>query len=201
MFVIEAPEQASAPLVSMRSSHVAATERVAFEALFHEHSDGLTGFLYRRLRNREDAEDALMETFFKAWRARSTFRGETGQKQWLYGIAGRVAIDAMRRGTRRAAEIPTDLEQTEIADTYGDRVQDPSCLLMESERRAEIREAMHRLKPEQRELLQLHYFDGYQYDEISSALGIPYTKVRGRLHRIRQLIQRDLVHRYGHSQA
>src|SRR4051812_31244401 len=76
----------------------------SFEVLFRQHQDRLQSFLLRRLRSREDAEDALMQTFYQAWRARERFRGETSVKQWLYGIAGRVSIDFLR-GRRRVERL------------------------------------------------------------------------------------------------
>src|SRR5688500_11607267 len=71
-------------------------DRAAFEALFRRHRDGLQGYLYRKLRSQEDAEDATALTFSKAWRARASFRGATSGKAWLYQIATNVALDFLR---------------------------------------------------------------------------------------------------------
>jgi len=176
----------------------------AFEALFRQHRDGLRSFLFRKLRSYEDAEDAVAQTFYKAWRARFTFRGQVCEKQWLYGIAARVAIDIVRGRRRRGVEEPLDLERhagaTSVSAPGGrDEESDPAALFLDREHRGSTSEAIHqafrRLTPEQRRLLELYYFDGYKYEEISELLGVPYTCLRGRLHTIRQLLRRDLVDR------
>lgn len=164
-----------------------------FEQLFRQYRDGLQSFLMRNLRNREDAEDVLMQTFLKAWRNRETFRGVVSEKQWLYGIASRVAIDLYRARSRRPVERVDDLGDGEPKALNGEGPRNPAEIVLESERRHEIREVVSRLAPDQRQLVELHYFDGYRYDEISELLGIPTTKVRGRLHRIRKLIHHELA--------
>lgn len=164
-----------------------------FEQLFRKYRDGLQSFLLRNLRNREDAEDVLMQTFLKAWRNRDSFRGVVTEKQWLYGIASRVAIDLYRSRSRRPVESMDDLGEFEPKALNGEPPRNPAEIVLESERRHEIREVVSRLAPDQRQLVELHYFDGYRYDEISELLGIPTTKVRGRLHRIRKLIHHELA--------
>lgn len=163
-----------------------------FEQLFRKYRDGLQSFLMRNLRSREDAEDVLMQTFLKAWRNRESFRGAVSEKQWLYGIASRVAIDLYRSRSRRPVEPMDDLGDVEPKSVNGEGPRNPAEIVLESERRHEIRQVVSRLAPDQRQLVELHYFDGYRYDEISRLLGIPTTKVRGRLHRIRKLIHHEL---------
>jgi RNA polymerase sigma-70 factor (ECF subfamily) len=86
----------------------AAGDSSAFSDLFQRHRSGLEGFLYRKLRSREEAEDAVTVTFAKAWRAREAFRGNASGKAWLYQIATRVALDILRRRRRRPAEQELD---------------------------------------------------------------------------------------------
>jgi RNA polymerase sigma-70 factor, ECF subfamily len=167
--------------------------KAAFDLLFRENREGLLHFLLRRLRSREDAEDALMQAFYKAWRARDGFRGEATAKQWLYGIASRVAIDILRIRSRHPVQALADIGELEAVDAYDEPSWDPIDTLLASERRAEIHEAIQRLAPEQRRLLHLYYFEGRCYEEIRAVLGLPYTQIRGRLHRIRRRIYQDLI--------
>jgi RNA polymerase sigma-70 factor, ECF subfamily len=173
-------------------------EQAAFDTAFRQHRDRLLAYLYTRLGCQEDAEDALVVTFHHAWRARDTFRGEASDKTWLYRIATRVALDLLRRRGRHARHTVSTGE-TLLGESWSAEAADPAEALLSSEGAAEtrraVRQAMGRLSPEEQRLLQLYYFDGYKYEEISSLLGIPYTKVRGRLHRIRHLIRRDLRER------
>jgi RNA polymerase sigma-70 factor (ECF subfamily) len=172
--------------------------RAVFEALFQRHREELHWFLYRKLRNAEDAEDAVSVTFFKAWRAWSGFRGEASYRNWLYQIGNRVVLDVLRARRARPVEHPL-LEGHPEVTGLPDGSPDPAENVLEEERVSELQSAVHRavdrLSPVERRLLSLYYFEGYKYEEISSLLGIPYTKVRGRLHRIRQTLRRDLTDR------
>ncbi len=169
---------------------------VDFERFFHRNSDALRGFLFRRLRSHEDVEDALSLTFAKAWNARDSFRGEASARTWVYQIAGRVAIDRLRLGRRRVHEVELDALPVEALDQFVDPVADPAPQIAESQRAAAVRAALGHalagLSEDDRRLVRMHYFDERGYEEISRALGITRSQVKGRLHRIRGRLRRLL---------
>ena len=171
----------------------------AFSCLFRRHRVGLEGFLYRKLRSREEAEDAVTLTFAKAWRARESFNGLSG-KAWLYQIATRVALDVLRQRHRRPVEQELDGMAAEALDGLESTAVDPAEMALERQSAAEtgrvVTHALHQLPAEERRLLFLFYFDGYNYSEISGLLGVTQSQVRGRLHRIRQRVRRELVERH-----
>jgi RNA polymerase sigma-70 factor (TIGR02960 family) len=88
-----------------------ATE-AAFEGLAEPHRRELHVHCYRMLASFDEAEDAVQETFLRAWRARDTFDGSSLFRAWLYKIATNVCLDAIRRDSRRLsamhsfAEVP-----------------------------------------------------------------------------------------------
>jgi RNA polymerase sigma-70 factor, ECF subfamily len=165
----------------------------AFEAILREHGRSLRAYLVGRLHCPEDVEDALMHTVYKAWRARQSFRGEVPDKTWLFRIALRVAIDMRRVSSRRRAEPVGGLSEIDVLAGCPESPLTPEGALVEAGEFAELHEAIARLAPEQRLLVQLHYFDGREYTEISSLLGIPVSSVRGRLHRVRALLRDRLT--------
>jgi RNA polymerase sigma-70 factor (ECF subfamily) len=171
----------------------------AFTTLFQRHRDGLQGFLFRKLRSHEDAEDAVTLTFCNAWRARASFRGASSGKAWLYRIATRVALDMLRSRRRRAHEEELDARSPETLNVVDPEPLDPIDLILRSEHvdgtRAVVEDAMRRLPAEERRLLELFYFDGFCYEDVADMVGISRSQVRGRLHRIRTRIKRDLVNR------
>ena len=173
----------------------------AFQKLFDRHRDGLQGFLFRKLRSYEDAEDAVTLTFCNAWRARHSFRGNASGKAWLYRIATHVALDMLRARRRRPAEQELDLLQPDLIQACEEQEEpiDPETIVLGAERvagtRMAVSSAMDRLPADERKLLHMFYFDGYDYDQISSLLGISRSQVRGRLHRIRGRVRRDLIDR------
>ena len=79
-----------------------------FDAAVERHRRELHVHCYRMLGSFEEAEDAIQETFLRAWRARETLAGESGRRAWLYKIATNVCLDMLRRFKREVpkAEVP-----------------------------------------------------------------------------------------------
>ena len=73
----------------------------AFAALTERYRRELHVHCYRMLASFDEAEDAVQETFLRAWRARETFDGGSLVRAWLYRIATNVCLDALRRSARR----------------------------------------------------------------------------------------------------
>lgn len=74
----------------------------------------LTGYCYRMLASVFDAEDAVQDTFARAWKSAEKFEGRSSVRSWLYRIATNVCLDALN-GTQRRAR-PVDMGPAQAAD-------------------------------------------------------------------------------------
>jgi RNA polymerase sigma factor (sigma-70 family) len=77
------------------------------ERELEEHRAELTGYCYRMLGSPFEAEDAVQDTFIRAWRALDRFEGRAALRSWLYRIATNVCLDMLHGRERRAT--PMDL--------------------------------------------------------------------------------------------
>jgi len=123
------------------------------------------------LHDRTMAEDAVQETFIKAYRNLSSFRGECSVKTWLTRIAVNTCRDMRRAAWFRFVDRRISQEEMEalVQDARDD---DESSLLAG---------AILRLPVKQREVVLLYYDQGMTMSEISQTLGISVSSVYGRL--------------------
>ena len=138
------------------------------------------------VRNEQDAEDIVQESFLKAFKAQASFRG-TEAKTWMLSIVRNTAMDFRRRDKSRIA-VPLGEEAYEPKDG----APDPESVLLNQSRREQVRHAISHLEPEFREVIVLREMEGLSYKEIASALEIPMGTVMSRLSRARNLLLVEL---------
>src|SRR6266498_153847 len=95
----------------------------AFSDLTEGHRRELHVHCYRMLASFDEAEDAVQETFLRAWRGRDNFDGSSLFRAWLYRIATNVCLDTLRRSSRRLTTMHTFAEVPWL-QPYPDRLLD-----------------------------------------------------------------------------
>jgi RNA polymerase sigma-70 factor (TIGR02960 family) len=104
-----------------------AGEAGAFDTLAERHRRELHVHCYRMLASFDDAEDAVQETFLRAWRGRDSFEGRAKLRSWLYRIATNVCLDALRRRAHRATTVTGSDPEVPWLQPYPDRLLDEAA--------------------------------------------------------------------------
>jgi RNA polymerase sigma-70 factor (ECF subfamily) len=144
-----------------------------FRRLFAEHHREVLAYALRRTEQRADADDVVAGTFAVAWRRFADAPEEELRLAWLYAIAARVLAN-QRRSLRRLVALRSRL-----------RVQPP----LEAPERVELEEviaALHKLRPEEQEILRLAAWEGLTSAELAVALRCSENAAAIRLHRARK---------------
>jgi RNA polymerase sigma-70 factor (ECF subfamily) len=137
-------------------------------AAWHAHADELMGYACRSLADRAAAEEAVQETFLRAWRSAGSYDPSRPLRPWLFAILRHVVVDEARARTRRA--VPS-----------AERVADQEAL--EAERLLDewvVHEALLRIPAEQRTILLRTFYGGERYTDVARDLGIPEGTARTR---------------------
>jgi RNA polymerase sigma-70 factor (ECF subfamily) len=129
----------------------------AFEQLYEIHGPRLKSIAYHILGNRQDAEDAVQETFLKLYRAIQGFQGQSSIGTWLCRIAINVCYDLARK-RQRETEVPT-------REHAGPTSQAPL--------RVALQDALGRINPRHRMVFLLFEVEGLRHAEIASILEVP----------------------------
>lgn len=158
----------------MRSGPVTLDD-AAIKAAYRAHAGELYGFAVRSLGDRGLAEEAVQETFVRAWRAAARFDEELGTlRGWLFSILRHVVIDLARARAARPPIAPSDVADR-LDPAQADRF-DQALLAWQ------IEEALRRIDVDHRRVLVETYFRGRPYAEVADELEIPVGTVKSRVY-------------------
>lgn len=174
----------------------------AFENLVMPHRHRILRLATHILRNHEDAEDVVQLAFLQALRNLDRFRGNSRFSTWLLRIAINEALMMLRRYSRKCE---TSLDPVHEGDENPleqiaiDIRPSPEQTVVEQERRSIVRDAVIRLSPMFKTVMDLRYSQGLTLKETAVALGVPVSTVKSRLHhaRLRLIGNAQLKHVVG----
>ncbi len=161
-------------------------DAAAFVSIVNEYSASLYAHAVMRLGESRAAEDAVQETFLRAYRAMPRFNGEFHLRAWLHRILTNVCFD---EGDRRRREGRTFDRLAGLADPTMPPADEVFDLDMEFARR-EVAIALASLPDAYREALELRYVEQLSFREVADATGVSEENARARVHRGRAALRR-----------
>jgi RNA polymerase sigma-70 factor, ECF subfamily len=179
---------------------VKAGDEQSFALLLHRYRGPLVNFLYRMVRNREQAEDLAQEAFLRVYRAREDYIPSAKFTTWLFRIATNLALNSVRDNRYQRMEISLDAPVTMDAEEGDEKTMDiaekhPDIEqhLIEEARRKMIRQAIEKLPEKQRAAVLLHKYQELDYGEISKILECSESALKSLLFRAYQTLRVELA--------
>lgn len=160
-------------------------------ALIYDHYGSvLYGLCLKMLFSAVDAEEAFQESIYKIWRASASFdANKAGLYAWMISITRNHCIDALRKKERRPQIHSGDSDVTLNNEKSAVKLA-VDHLGLESQ--------VDRLREEDREVLELSYYQGYSHGEIAEKLSLPVGTVKSRVRKaiqdLRLLLRREIGH-------
>ncbi|NLO85609.1 MAG: sigma-70 family RNA polymerase sigma factor [Clostridiales bacterium] len=153
--------------------------------LMAQYKNDLMRMSYAYLKDATLAEDAVQETFVKAYQAMATFRGESSEKTWLMRIAINTCRNIKRDSWFRFVDrsVTTDSLPQKAAS---------------AEEHA-LTEAVMNLSSKHKEVVLLYYYQGMTLQEISEALNVAISTISTRLKKARERLRRELEGGHDHA--
>lgn len=151
-------------------------DRGAFSELYRLYQPRLYGYLRRLLQSPATVEEVIDDVMLVLWTDARKFRGRSAVSSWVFGIAYRKAMTALRAERR----YQTPLDRSTDAETVAGAV---------TQRGEWIRAALNQLSPDHRQVVELTYFSGFSYKEIAEIADCPVNTVKTRMFHARRRLR------------
>jgi RNA polymerase sigma factor (sigma-70 family) len=152
---------------------VRARDKDAFEELYRKYQLRLTRFVGNLIRQPQIVEEVLDDTLMVVWERAADFKGESKLSTWIFAIAYRKAMKAIRR-----YDAPIEDSQ---AQNRASHEASPEDAFGQARLHRLLRDAMDELSPDHRGVVELTYFQDLSYREIAEIMDCPVDTVKTRM--------------------
>lgn len=165
---------------------VLAGDTESFGMLVNKYYTRIYNFIRTMIRSEDDSLDMTQESFVKAFKNLATLKTPERFKSWLFRIASNTTLDFVRKRRLNTIDAENSLKEQYI------ETDNPEHEIVMANRTNVIREALAKLKPDQREILVLCDLEGMSYQDISEILNIPFGTVQSRIFYARKRLKEFL---------
>lgn len=182
-------------------------DQQAYADLMRLYRNPVYNMLLRMTRNPLDADDLTMEALGKALCQLDNYAPTGSFSSWVFSIATNVFLDFCRRRSRRpelsfADMLPSDDDddngQQLISANLSDSERTPEEEVMFHQRISTLRDVVRQMSPKYRQIIEMRYFQGLSYEEISSQAQLPLNTVKVRINRAHTLLAQLMKSKIDH---
>ena len=176
---IDLTRPAEVQLDDLLLARTARGDQSSFSTLYDRLMPAVFGLCLRVVRDPAQAEEVAQEAMVEVWRIAARFDGGRGSaRTFVMTIAHRRAVDRVRSEEASRRREATDARSRSVAPTVE---AEPDAAVIESLERQQVRVALDRLTPIQREAVELAYYDGRTHAEVAALLEVPLGTVKTRI--------------------
>jgi RNA polymerase sigma-70 factor, ECF subfamily len=175
-------------------------DSAAFETLCKRSANTVFHLARRMMRNNEDAEDVVQESFQQAFVHLKSFNGDSRFSTWLSRIAINAALMKLRKKHRLwdvSLDESVETEESSSRIDVEDQGLNPEQLYVQQERQRILSEAMHELTPGMRKAIELRELNERSTEETAQIMGISVSAVKARVFHGRRKLRERLNHFVG----
>ncbi|WP_017443870.1 RNA polymerase sigma factor [Gayadomonas joobiniege] len=166
----------------------------AFSRLVAKYQGDVRYFLASRMQDLDEAEDLAQEAFIVAFQKLNEFSQDKAFKPWVMGIAANL----MRNYMRKAKPVLVD-ETNEIERLMESAIEKIASVDSMGSRGAALKACLDELDGEYKQLLIMHYVEGYTVGELTKQLQVKHSTMTMRLYRIRDLLRKCVTGKTGEA--
>jgi RNA polymerase sigma-W factor len=167
-------------------------DQSACRDLVKRYERGIYNMIYQMVKNREEAEDLVQETFIKAFNALDSYNNQFAFSTWLYKIAFNNCIDSIRKHKLKTYPLDRPIETREgsVQQEIRDDSTSPEKEMLFLEKRKQINQAIRCLPEKYKRVILLRHQEEKTYEEIAEIMNIPLGTVKARIFRAREMLKR-----------
>ena len=163
---------------------VAQGDKEAFQRLYQNTDKTIYGFILSILRNPQDAEEIMQETYLKIWTSAAGYKSQGKPLAWMFTIARNLCYMKFRDQKREADIGLSDLSEGELGE-FCPQIEDAADKMV-------LKAALHILNEEERRIVLLHTTAGMKHREIAADLEMPLATVLSKYNRAMKKLQKHL---------
>ncbi|HEX7070786.1 MAG TPA: sigma-70 family RNA polymerase sigma factor [Rhodothermales bacterium] len=166
----------------------------AFQALMQKYQRALYHHIRRIVRDRQELDDLVQESFIKAFGALDSYSSQYAFSTWLYKIATNHAIDFLRKKKLATMSIdaPVRTREGEVEYELPDTTYRPDRHIVEDQRKTIIQAAIDNLPEKYHRVIVMRHQQDKSYEEIARELDLPLGTVKAHIFRARELLNKYL---------
>ena len=167
----------------------------AYSSLVKRYKSGIYNLIYQMIKNREETEDLVQETFIKAFKSLESYNTDYAFSTWLYKIAFNHCIDSIRKKKLKTLPLdkPIKLKEGEVQHEIKDNSYSPENTFLFAERKKRIQDSIDSLPEKYKRAIVMRHQEDCSYEQISKILHIPLGTVKARIFRAREMLKKKLM--------